>query len=523
VKQSECLAIDNIHKRMGAVQALDGVSLDIRAGTVHGIIGHNGSGKSTLVKILSGVLRADRGTFGVLDSRDEERTVHRAPRVATVFQDLGLADTMSVFDNLLVNSFRKHAAGYVRISRERIRARDALATLGLDLPLDLEVRQLPEPERVMLCVARALLHAGVSLEGPGASADIDADGADVLLLDEPTSSLPRDELDRFRLLIKDLRHNTGVTVLVVTHNPNDIGVLCDEFTALRNGSVLCTRSAEGVTTPMLAELMAGKALLTREPPSSTGRSGPAAAAGLRKTAAPVFDARAIEAEGLSEPVSMSVDEGEFVGITGLEGSGFREFVEAAMGIKKVSSGTVHIDGQQVSGDVEALVAANAVYIPSDRARTSGVPVATVSENMTLGRVEAFCRRGVLNVKRERLAVGAMLAKLRVDPPDPRRVLTEMSGGQQQKVVVGRALLSGAKLLVLEEPTAAVDVGAREEILGYLKDVCATGNAVLVASADFEWMPTVCDRILVFRSGAVVGELLPGQMDEETMLRLAYGD
>lgn len=516
------LMIQDVHKTMGAVRALVGVSLSVPSGTVHGIIGHNGSGKSTLVKILAGVLTADQGSYRIIGGAGGQP---RSPRVAAVFQDLGLADELSVLDNLLVNSFRPGKLGLIRMSEARARARAAMATVGLDLPLGAEVRTLPEAERVMLCVARAMMRAGVTLENGSGHRDQAEASADLLVMDEPTSSLPREELERFRDLVRRLRDETGVTMLVVTHNPMDVTAFCDGFTALKNGQVLRTREAAGMTASMLAELMAGQSAITGVTPAeaSAGSARAAAAVPDRRSAGQVLIADRVMTPKLSEPVSLSAAAGELVGLTGLEGSGFREFIRAAMGVGKMTSGRVTVSGRPLHGGPAGLGQAGAVFIPSDRARTSGVPAATVYENMTLGRIDAFCRNGLINVRGEKAAVAGMLERLRVFPADPRRVLSQMSGGQQQKVVVGRALLANVRLLVFEEPTAAVDVGARETILRDLQNVAREGCAVIVASGEFEWMSAVCDRIVVFRSGGVAGELLPDQMGEEPILRLAYGD
>jgi len=387
------------------------------------------------------------------------------------------------------------------------------------------VQRLPEAERVMLCVARAMMRAGVTLEDGDGGAEHGAASADLLVMDEPTSSLPRQELERFRDLVRRLRDETGVTMLVVTHNPTDITAFCDDFTALKNGQVLCTQPGRGVTASMLAELMAGQSAIVEEAEEGdpATRENATVAERKRRGGQQVFVADEVMTPKLSGPVSLSVAEGELVGLTGLEGSGFREFIRAAMGVGEMTSGTVTVAGRQLQGGPPGLVRAGAVYIPADRARTSGVPVATVYENMTLGRVDAYCRRGIINVRREKAAVAGMLERLRVFPADPRRVLSQMSGGQQQKVVVGRALLSNGKLLVFEEPTAAVDVGAREAILRDLQQVAREGSTVILASGEFEWMSAVCDRIVVFQSGRIAGELLPSEMGEEAILRLAYGD
>jgi ABC-type sugar transport system ATPase subunit len=530
VKGSEQLVIEDVHKRMGAVRALTGVSFSVSPGTVHGIIGHNGSGKSTLVKILAGVMPADQGSYRIVNSGGPQDQRARSPRVAAVFQDLGLAENLSVLDNLLVNSFRRNKLGLISMAAARSRARAAMATVGLDLPVNAEVQRLPEAERVMLCVARAMMRAGVTLEDGADSQEADgqeygAASADLLVMDEPTSSLPRQELERFRDLVRRLRDETGVTMLVVTHNPTDITAFCDDFTALKNGQVLCTQPAAGVTASMLAELMAGQSAIVEEAGDGdrAARESASVADRGRRGGPPVFVADQVLTPKLSGPVSLSAAEGELVGLTGLEGSGFREFIRAAMGVGEMTSGTVTVAGRELRGGAPGIVRAGAVYIPSDRARTSGVPVATAFENMTLGRLDTYCRRGIINTKREKAAVAGMLERLSVFPADPKRVLARMSGGQQQKVVVGRALLSNGRLLVFEEPTAAVDVGARETILRDLQRVAREGCTVILASGEFEWMSAVCDRIVVFQSGGIAGELLPGEMGEEAILRLAYGD
>ena len=529
MKGSEQLVIEDVHKRMGAVRALTGVSLRVSPGTVHGIIGHNGSGKSTLIKILAGVMPADQGSYRIVDGDGPQDQQARSPRVAAVFQDLGLAENLSVLDNLLVNSFGRNKLGLISMAAARSRAQAAMATVGLDLPVNAEVQRLPEAERVMLCVARAMMRAGVTLEdgadGREHGQEHGTASADLLVMDEPTSSLPRQELERFRDLVRRLRDETGVTMLVVTHNPTDITAFCDDFTALKNGQVLCTQPAKGVTASMLAELMAGQSAIVEEAADGdrAARPGASVAERDRRGGPPVFVAEKVLTPKLSGPVSLSAAEGELVGLTGLEGSGFREFIRAAMGVGELTSGTVTVAGRELRGGAPGIVRAGAVYIPSDRARTSGVPVATAYENMTLGRLDAYCRRGVINTKREKAAVTGMLERLSVFPADPRRVLSRMSGGQQQKVVVGRALLSNGRLLVFEEPTAAVDVGARETILRDLQRVAREGCTVILASGEFEWMSAVCDRIVVFQSGGIAGELLPEQMGEEAILRLAYGD
>lgn len=515
MESSEALVIEDVHKRLGAVRALDGVSFTVPRGTVHGIIGHNGSGKSTLVKILAGILSSDRGSFQIADIHSSGAIRRRRPRVATVFQDLGLADHLTVYENILVNNFRRSRFGFISDRRERARLSGALSELGFELPFGVEAGSLSEADRVILCVARALFSAGIA---PGSAGG----GADILLMDEPTSSLPREELEKFRTLVQRLRKEEEISIVIVTHNPSDVGTMCDDVTALKGGRVLCTMQAREVSMAMLAELMAGKERPDGEQVGEAAASLPSAAS--RRTIAGVgFAVSGLCCEGLEEPVTLSGEVGELLGITGLEGSGFRELVAGAVGVRALTSGEVSIADRPVKRGIEGFRQAGGVYIPADRTRTSGVPDATVYENMTLGIVDSYTRFGVIQARDERVQVARMLERLNVHPSDPRRKLSELSGGQQQKVIVGRALLaSKAKVVVFEEPTAAVDVGAREDILRYLRELASTGTVVVVATAEFEWLPSACDRIAVFRSGRFAGELRDGQMNEQGILRLAYG-
>lgn len=527
MEKDESLVIDGVHKQLGAVRALAGVSLAVQSGTVHGVIGHNGSGKSTLVKILSGVLACDRGSFRIVATRDGSAGRARRPRVATVFQDLGLADHLTVFENILVNSFNRTKFGIISDRRERARVERVLSSLGFELPLGEEAVNLSEAERVIACVVRALFSAGIAFGGDRVDSGGGAAGADVLLLDEPTSSLPRAELEKFRRLVKRLKDEARLSILIVTHNPSDVSAMCDEFTALKSGRVLCSLSAEDVSTPMLAALMAGKdadGVGDGGAPEDVGSAArPGAMRPVPAAEGSPFVVSAVMAEGLSAPVTLTAKRGEVLGITGLEGSGFREFVAAAAGVRELISGSVLIAGRSASGGVGAFRRAYGVYIPADRARTSGVPDASVYENMTLGIVDNYCRSGFIRRRYERREVARMLERLNVYPPDPRRKLSELSGGQQQKVVVGRALLAThAKVVIFEDPTAAVDVGAREDILRYMRELAAGGTVVVIATAEFEWLPPACDRIVVFRAGEFGGELQLGEMAEEAILRLAYG-
>jgi ribose transport system ATP-binding protein len=518
VHGGELLEVSDVHLRLGAVRALDGVSFRISSGTVHGLIGHNGSGKSTTVKVLAGLLTPDGGSVAVTSDPAVPDAPRRRPHVVTVFQDLGLAEDLTVFENVLVNSFERRPLGHVHVRREQDRVRELFALLRLDVPLGVRVSGLPEAERVMLCVARALLHAGVKLT----QGTIDADAGlkvDLLVLDEPTSSLPRTELRRFRALVRSLTESVGVATLLVTHNPADIATVCDDFTALRNGRVICSAPAEGFHMDRLIELMAGKGVQADGRIDTGGSRSPSAP--VRNTDA-VFVAEDLMTPGLDGPVTLIAHKGELLGMTGLEGSGFREFLQSAMGVRDRVSGTVRIDGRIVEGGPAGVCRANAMYISADRTRTSGIPSATLYENMTLGRVGVFCRRGFLRRRAEMVAVRRMLEKLDVHPPEPKRLLSEMSGGQQQKVVVGRALMSESKLFVFEEPIAAVDVGASQDILSYLAEATKAGVGVIAASGDFGWMPSVCDRVVVFRSGRIAGELVGGDITEDRVLLLAYG-
>lgn len=506
---ASALKIDELSKHFGNVTALDGLSLDIREGDIHGIVGHNGSGKSTLVKILAGGYVPEAGSmelFGQKMSFPADGALLRETAIAVVHQDLGLVPSLSIVDNFRVRRYGKGPLGTISWAKEEKLTKERLCDLGVKVNPRAKTSELAISDQVLLCVARALLELEIYTKSG-------ADRRSILVLDEPTSSLPRDKVETFLEVISSINRNYGATVLLVSHNPRDIMAVSQRFSALRDGSCIGTYDTGEVSYATLAGLMAGKAEDYKSPlhPKSLNVNQQTPALSVEK-----LEGSRVHA------LDFSIHEGEIVGLTGLVGSGYEDVPYLLCGALDRSGGTIRV-GELVykKRTPMGLRSAGVLFLPSDRRKTSGVPLASIRENATLGGLDAFSRFGILKQNSERSAVRKMLEDFRVRPADPERRLGVLSGGQQQKTIIGRSFLSKEKVLMIDEPTVAIDVGARDDIHAALRGAAERGSAILVTSCQYEDLPMFCDRVLVMAAGRIVGELSGESLEEEKILELCY--
>lgn len=503
------LKIDQLSKYFGNVSALESLSLDIREGDIHGIVGHNGSGKSTLVKILAGSYVPDSGSmdlFGRTMLFPNDASQLRETGIAVVHQDLGLVPSLSIVDNFRVRQYGNGPLGTIRWAKEEQITKERLSALGVKVNPRARTSELAVADQVLLCVARALL----DLE------DFTKSGSDrktILVLDEPTSSLPRDKVETFLEVISSINRNYGATVLLVSHNPRDIMAVSQRFSALREGSCIGTYDTGEVSYAKLAGLMAGKVEDYKSPLHAKSIQA--------NRGAPALSVEKLEGSRVHS-LDLSVYKGEIVGLTGLVGSGYEDVPYLLCGALDRSGGTIKVgDLVYKKRSPMGLRSAGVLFLPSDRRRTSGVPLASIRENATLGGLDVFSRFGILKQKNERNAVKKMLEDFRVRPADPERRLGVLSGGQQQKTIIGRSFLSSEKVLMIDEPTVAIDVGARDDIHAALRGAADRGSAILVTSCQYEDLPMFCDRVLVMVAGRIVGELSGEGLEEEKILELCY--
>lgn len=478
------LRFEDIAKRFGGTQALKGVSFSVRSGEVVALLGENGAGKSTVIKILGGIHKADAGRI-LVDGRphgvESDAASGTRRTVAFVHQDLGLIEWMTIGENVaLANGFPRRGGGrrgLVNWGAVRAQAVAALARLGCDLDPDLRVSALTRTEKSLVAIARAL-----------------ATDCEFLVLDEPTASLPADEVEKLMQAVRRLAA-AGVGVIYVSHRLDEIFRVADRAVVLRDGA-LAGEGSIGDLTPadLIAQIVGTGALRLYEKLPAPGEA---------KARVTVRGLRV----GAVGPIDFDIREGEILGLVGLRGAG-QEAVGRALFGATAHQGTVRIDGIAPDlTDMRAALGSGIGLVARDRAEESVAAALSVRENAFLNP-GAFGRR-LLSFRtpaREREAARDLGRRIGLRPNDPDLAIEGLSGGNQQKVIVGRWLETGRRLLILEDPTAGVDVGAKAEIYRLVEAAVARGLAVLVVSTDFEEVASLCHRTLVFNRGAIIAEL-----------------
>jgi ribose transport system ATP-binding protein len=475
------LGLRGLSKVFAGQWALADVDLELRRGEIHALLGKNGSGKSTLIKILAGLHAPEPGAEAeVLGKNLQLGSARRAHEAGFRFihQDLGLAGTLSVVDNLALGA-RYDGRFWLSDRAERGRAEAILGAHGLHVDVTQPVDNLRPAQRSMVAIIRAVHDA--------------PSGSGLLVLDEPTASLPEREVEHLFGLLRRVRA-TGISVLYVTHRLPEVFEIADRVSVLRDGRRIATRPVGELDHDALVELIVGHPVETQrrehETVAHTGETS-LVATGLR--GGPVRD------------VSFDARPGEILGLTGLIGSGYEAVLSLVFGGAAPEAGAISVGGRPLRrGDPSAAIEAGVAYVPPDRKRLSAIQQWTLRENLTL---PAIPQRGpLLDKGRDRSDAEAWLERLDVEPPEAERLLSSLSGGNQQKVVLGKWLRRDARIFLLDEPTIGVDVGAKDRIYALLRAAANDGAAVVVASSDLEELETICDRALVLRDGAVATTL-----------------
>jgi len=466
--------------------ALRGVDLTVQAGRVHGLLGANGAGKSTLIKILAGAIPPSGGSVSWQGEpvRWSNPRAARAAGVATIYQHIPLVPTLSVAENMLL----EQRGGWRHDRSGRTRAAEVAQALGDPFDLDAIVGDLPIGTRQMVAIAQGLM----------------SDPA-LLIMDEPTASLAGHEREQVYATIRRLA-GEGRAVLFVSHFLDEIVALTDEVTVLRDGRAVLHEQTADLDEAAIAAAIAGRSVAALE------RAKTARAIG-----APVLDVRDLALRGVLAPTSFVVSAGEIVGIAGMLGAGRSELLHAIFGADPAVEGMVALNGDVVGRSPEDAVAAGIALVPEDRAAQGFVPGMTISENLALPRT------GILiSHEREDPAARAAIDRLAIKASGPDALVSELSGGNAQKVVIAKWLTPETRVLLLDEPTAGIDIGARTDILRLIRTLADEGLAVLLVSSEFEELIAVADRILVMRDGAVVAQVDPAAIDEAGLIQLASG-
>ncbi|MFF9730457.1 sugar ABC transporter ATP-binding protein [Streptomyces albidoflavus] len=487
----ELLRIENIRKTFPGVVALDSVDFDLRRGEVHVLLGENGAGKSTLIKMLSGAYRPDSGTIYAEGREVRIQSAQDAERlgIATIYQEFNLVPDLTVAENIFLGR-QPRRFGLIDRKKMEADAEELLARVGVQVSPRARVRDLGIARLQMVEIAKAL-----SLD------------ARVLIMDEPTAVLTSEEVEKLFAIVRQLRAD-GVGIVFITHHLEEIAALGDRVTVLRDG-----RSVEQVpaSTPEdeLVRLMVGRSIDQQYP-----REHP-------EQGEPLLTVRGLTRDGVFQDVGFEVRAGEIVGLAGLVGAGRTEVARAVFGADPYDRGSVEVLGRDLPRhDVNAAMTAGLGLVPEDRKGQGLVLDASVQENLGLVTLKAASRGGLVDLKGQRTAAARIAEQLGVRMAGLGQHVRTLSGGNQQKVVIGKWLLADTKVLILDEPTRGIDVGAKVEIYQLMNELTASGHAVLMISSDLPEVLGMSDRVLVMAQGRVAGELAGDAATQDAVMALA---
>jgi ABC-type sugar transport system ATPase subunit len=488
------LAVESLAKSYGGVRALRSADLHVRAGEVHALVGENGAGKSTLVKILAGATTRDSGEIRLngLPVNFQSRAESMRSGISVIFQHANLVPQLTVAENVTLG-VEQSRFGFLRDSAQRRVVGDVLASLGSSIDLNRVAASLRSAERQLVEIARALL--------------LDSS---LLILDEPTASLGSDEVTHLHLVLAGLR-SAGLGIIYISHRIEEVLTVSDRITVLRDGETVANLEAAGTRTEQVVSLMIGHE--SDQLVHAQSHARPDA----------VLDVRDLTTETGLRGITFTLHAGEVLGVYGLLGSGRTELARAIFGADPVTGGSVHIEGSSKSlGTPRRAVRAGMGLVPEERVLEGLFPQLSVLDNMSSARPWLYSRFGLVNDGARFRLVDAMARRLGVKAASLDQVVSALSGGNQQKVVLGRWLIGGSKLIILDDPTVGVDVGAKQEIYKLISELTTDGTAILLMSSELSEVIGLSDRVLVLNDGRVAATLSRGQMTEESILRRAHG-
>jgi ribose transport system ATP-binding protein len=491
------LKAEDISKSFPGVKALDSVQFELKAGEVHALLGENGAGKSTLMKILAGVQEPDSGRLVCRGKEVRFRNTleARAAGIGIIFQELNLVPHLTVAQNLFIGREHKTRWGTLDEGRMNLETERVLSRLNLKISPSALVKHLPISKQQMVEIAKALSHQ-----------------SDVLIMDEPTSALTEAEIDELFQVIHGLR-NQGVGIIYISHRLDELQHIVDRITIFRDGKYISTTRFGELTMDEIVNRMVGRELVNQYPPRHN-----------TPTADKILEVENLSSHGVLEPLSFDLFRGEILGIAGLMGSGRSELARALFGADPVDTKTVRINGKPVVIHKPTdAIRHGLAYLSEDR-KNEGLAVRMqVSENITMANLDGVCSLpGVLSTTRELTAARKWVDELNIRTPTLQQKVNNLSGGNQQKVVVAKWLFREAKILIFDEPTRGIDVGAKYAIYELMEALARRGVGVMMISSELPEILGMTDRILVLHEGSLAATLTTAQTHQQEILAYASG-
>ncbi len=490
------LRLKNISKTFSGVRVLKDVQLDLYPGEIHCLMGENGAGKSTLIKIISGAYAPDQG--GTIEFQGKPIPSNN-PRYArehginTIYQEIDLVPDLNATENVMLGNEPLKKSGRIDWAAARQKTLEIFREMNVTIDMDIPVGQMKVAQQQMVAIAKALLM-----------------DSKVIIFDEPTAVFTENEVELLFRLIRDLKKN-GLAILYISHHLDEIFVIGDRITVLRDGELIKTDTADQFTKAKLIHLMVGRDI------DVTKRFGKPVSGEV------VMDVQGLTQHGVVENVSFQLHAGEILGFGGLVGAGRTEMAQLLIGMEKKDAGVVTIHGKQVHfRSPRHAMHHHLGMLPENRKENGLMLVRTVGENMMYSYIENTYRT-VVPWKSVNKVMRGIMSRLNVKPSDPSRIVRFLSGGNQQKVVLGKLLAADCEILILDEPTRGVDVGARVEIYERIRELKDAGKAILMISSDMTELLTQSDRIVVMSGGRIVGELDGATATEVEVLSLALNE
>ena len=487
------LEMRNISKSFGGVNALRDVSFKCRPGTVHALVGENGAGKSTLIKILAGALLPDSGEIIFKGQKHQSFSTRKALNsgISVIYQELALVSQMTVAENIFLGREPRKYFGIVDKKRLKIEAKKLLKQLGFEVDMDMEVGEMTVAYQQMVEIAKAL-----------------SKNADLIIMDEPSAILAGHELDQLFLIIESLKKR-GVTIIYISHRLEEVFRIANEVTILKDGQLVGTKPIKDLSRGELVKMMVGRTLEEVFPVS------------FNQLGNPVLQVEEISTKTILNQVSFNLREGEILGVAGMVGSGRTELARAIFGADPLTSGTIKIKGQDVVFKNPAdAIRSKISLVPEDRKYHGLFTKLSILNNITLPILSKISRWGFTDKKKENEIVERERQIHSIDMTSGNQEVQYLSGGNQQKVVLSKSLQTIPEVIIMDEPTRGVDVGAKFEIYQLIRQLNKDGIAILMISSELPEILGLSDRILVMREGKIVAELTPNETNEEMIIEFA---
>ena len=489
------LTMKGISKSFPGVTALDNVDFSCERGEVHGLVGENGAGKSTLIKILSGVIQPDAGEIFIDGAPLRVNNPSRAAQlgISVIHQELNLIGNLSVAQNIFLGREPRRSMGIVDVSEMNKRTREVLDIVGVDVEPNDKVRYLSLQERQHVEVAKAL------------SMDVR-----ILIMDEPTAALNGEEAERLLALMRDLT-GRGCGVIFISHRLEEVFAVSNRITVLRDGKLIAAKDRHELDSDTVVRMMTGREQASSriEGKGAVGRT--------------VLEVNDLSVRGAFQGVSFVLREGEIVGLVGLAGQGQREILRTLFGDRRPSTGQILLHGRPLNmQSPRDAMEAGIAFVPDERKAEGLCLPLDVRQNMALATLEERQTAGFVNRSDEDNMVMKLVRQLRIQLHSPLQEVNSLSGGNQQKVVIAKWLASKPSVLLFCEPTRGIDVGAKEDIYGLIRDLADQGSSVLMVSGDISEVLRVCDRIIIVHDGRVVEEMPAENVDREAIMRAQWG-